>query len=90
MLNIPECNNPACSFVLLFVVALLLKKMLTLLFLAKVPLTTRLGTMAMKNSTKHTPQLHARLIGEIPFTESIQSLVIFAGFIIYWILISDM
>lgn len=46
--------------------------------------------MAVKNSTKHTPQLHARLIGEIPFTESIQSLDIFAGFIIYWILISDM
>lgn len=83
MLNIPECINPACPFVLLlFVVAILLKKNanVTLSSLAVVALTNRPGTMAVKDSTKHTPQLHARLRGEIPFTESIQSLDIFAGF----------
>lgn len=82
MFNIPECVNPASSFVLLlFVVAVLLKiANVTLSSLAAVALTTRPGTMAVKDSTKHTPQLHGRLRGEIPFTESIQSLDIFAGF----------
>lgn len=52
----------------------------TLSSLAAVALTTRPGTMAVKDSTKHTPQLHARLRGEIPFRKSIQSLDIFSGF----------
>lgn len=85
MLNIPECVNPACSFVLLlFVVAVLLKfANVTLSSLVAVALMTRPGTMTVKDSTKHTPQLHAGLRGEIPFTEGIQSWISLLPFIIY-------
>lgn len=77
---------------LLFAVAVLQKKKKKLLLssLAAVALTTRPGTMAVEESTKHPPQLHARLRGEIPSTEGIQSLNIFAGFYHLLNSISDM